>query len=146
MTVLDSIAPSSPALSAAARRFLEAPHFAVVATLNPKGGPLQAVIWYRLEDDTIVFNSRIGRKWPSNLQRDSRASVTVVDGYDYIAMRGEVQIDEDPILGQEVIADLTRRYQPNNQAAETQIAGFARQRRVTFKLRPSGIFERLSNE
>ena len=146
MTALDSIAPASPTLSAAACRFLEAPRFAVVATLNPDGSPVQAVIWYRLEDDTIVFNSRIGRKWPSNLQRDSRASVTVVDGYDYIEMRGEVEIDEDPELGQAVIAGLARRYQPNREAAKTQIAGFARERRVTFRLRPSGIFERLSND
>jgi PPOX class probable F420-dependent enzyme len=145
MTALDSIGPSSPTLSGAARRFLEAPHFAVVATLNPDGGPLQAVIWYRLEDDVIVFNSRIGRQWPANLERDRRVSVSVVDGYSYVEMRGEVEIDEDPELGQAVIAGLTRRYEPNKEAAEAQIAGFAKQRRVTFRLHPSRVFEHLSN-
>jgi PPOX class probable F420-dependent enzyme len=146
MTALDSIAPVSPTLSAAACRFLEAPRFAVVATLNPDGSPLQAVIWYRLEDDTIVFNSRLGRHWPTNIQHDRHVSITVVDGYDYIEMRGVVEIDEDPQLGQAVIAGLTRRYEPNREAAEARIAGFARERRVTFRLRPSGIFERLSND
>ena len=145
MTALDSIAPACPTFSAAACRFLEAPRFAVVATLNPDGSPLQAVIWYRLEDDTIVFNSRLGRHWPTNIQRDRHVSITVVDGYDYIEMRGEVEIDEDPQLGQAVIAGLTRRYESNGEAAETQITGFARERRVTFKLRPSRIFERLSS-
>ena len=145
MTALDSIAPACPTFSAAACRFLEAPRFAVVATLNPDGSPLQAVIWYRLEDDTIVFNSRLGRHWPTNIQRDRHVSITVVDGYDYIEMRGEVEIDEDPQLGQAVIAGLTRRYESNGEAAEAQNAGFARERRVTFKLRPSRIFERLSS-
>ena len=145
MTAL-AIAPAFPTLSAAACRFLEAPRFAVVATLNPDGSPLQAVIWYRLENDTIVFNSRLGRRWPTNVQRDRHVSITVVDGYDYIEMRGEVEIDEDPQLGQAVITGLTRRYEPNREAAEARIVAFAMERRVTFRLRPSGIFERLSND
>jgi len=40
------------------------------------------VIWYRLEDDTIIFNSRLGRQWPTNIQRDRHVSITVVDGYE----------------------------------------------------------------
>jgi PPOX class probable F420-dependent enzyme len=145
MTALDQTAPVSPALSARARRFLEAPRFAVIATLNPDGSPLQAVIWYRLEGDAIVFNSRFGRHWPTNLQNHRIASIMVADGYDYIEMRGEVEIDEDPVRGQEVIAGLTRRYQKDDAAAEAQIVGFAKERRVTFRLRPTHIFERLSD-
>jgi PPOX class probable F420-dependent enzyme len=146
MTALDSIASDRPTLSATVCRFLEAPRFAVVATLNPDGSPLQAVIWYRLEDDTIIFNSRLGRQWPTNIQRDRHVSITVVDGYDYIEMRGEVEIDEDPEIGQAIIAGLARRYQPNREAAEAQIASFAKERRVTFRLRPRRIFERLSGD
>ncbi len=117
-----------------------------MATLNPDGSPLQAVVWYRLEGDVIVFNSRVGRHWPNNLMRDRRVSITVADGYDYIDLRGEVEIDEDPANGQAVIAELTRRYHPNKEAAERQIAGFATERRVTFRLRPSLVFERLSGD
>jgi PPOX class probable F420-dependent enzyme len=142
MTVRDATA-SSPTLSADARRFLEAPRFAVVATLNPDGSPLQAVVWFRLDGDTIVFNSRVGRRWPSNLARDRRVSVTVSDGYNYVDLRGEVDIDNDPAVGQTVIADLSHRYRRSKEEAETEIAAFATQRRVTFRLRPSRIFERL---
>ena len=39
MNTLDHSVPYSPTLSDAARRFLEAPRFAVVATLNPDGSP-----------------------------------------------------------------------------------------------------------
>ena len=146
MTVRDVTANSSPTLSAEARRFLEAPRFAVVATVNPDGSPLQAVVWFRLEGDAIVFNSRVGRRWPSNLARDRRVSVTVSDGYNYVDLRGEVDIDNDPEVGQAVIADLSRRYRLSKEKAEADIAGFATQRRVTFRLRPSRIFERLPGD
>jgi PPOX class probable F420-dependent enzyme len=146
MTVSDATAPSSPTLSAEARRFLEAPRFAVIATINPDGSPLQAVVWFRLDGDTIVFNSRVGRRWPSNLARDRRVSVTVSDGYNYVDLRGEVDIDNDPAMGQTVIADLSRRYRRSKAEAEAEIVGFATQRRVTFRLRPSRIFERLPGE
>jgi PPOX class probable F420-dependent enzyme len=146
MTVRDVTANSSPTLSADARRFLEAPRFAVVATVNPDGSPLQAVVWFRLEGDAIVFNSRVGRRWPSNLARDRRVSVTVSDGYNYVDLRGEVDIDNDPDVGQAVIADLSRRYRLSKEKAEADIAGFATQRRVTFRLRPSRIFERLPGD
>lgn len=144
MTATEPTARVSPTLSAKARRFLAAPRFAVVATLNPDGSPLGAVIWYRLEGDAIIFNSRVGRRWPTNIGRDRRVSITVVDGYEYVELRGEVEIDEDPVRGQTVIADLARRYQPDEAAAAAQIEAFATQLRVTFELRPTRIFERVS--
>lgn len=139
----DASSAPAPALSPAARLFLEAPRFAVVASLNPDGSPLQAVVWYLLDGDEIVFNSRLGRRWPSNLQRDRRVSLTVADGYEYIEFRGEVEIDEDPERGQAVIAALTHRYQPDREAAEAWIAANAKEHRVTLRLRPERIFERL---
>jgi PPOX class probable F420-dependent enzyme len=132
-------------LSAKARRFLAEPHFASVSVLNSDGSPLQAVIWYQLEDGAIVFNSRLGRHWPNNLMRDPRVSLMVADRYDYVEMRGRVDVDCDPIRGLDVISTLARRYQKNPDAAATQIAGFAREQRVTFVLRPERVFERLSD-
>ena len=146
MTAAEHAAPASPALSAAARRFLEPPRFGVISCLNADGSPFQAVIWYVLEGDVVVFNSRIGRRWPTNIGRDRRVSLTVADGYEYIEMHGEVEIDEDPIRGQEVIAGLTRRYEADKESADAQIAGFAKQSRVTFTLRPTRVFERLSGK
>ena len=135
MTASNRTAPISPALSAAARRFLELPRFAVVATLNPDGSPLQAVVWYNLAGDVIVFNSRVGRQWPTNLQRDRRVSITVADGYDYVDIRGSVEIDEDPVRGQAVIAATRNRVAddaPVDQAAgEVVIAGPSAPARTT---------------
>ncbi|MGA3029319.1 MAG: TIGR03618 family F420-dependent PPOX class oxidoreductase [Candidatus Limnocylindrales bacterium] len=129
-------------LSAAGRRFLDAPRYAVVATLNPDGSVLQAVIWYALEGDAIVFNSRVGRTWPANLARDPRVSLIVADGEDYIELRGEVEIDEDPVRGQKVIGDLARRHEPDEAARAALLAEFAGQHRVTFELHPTRIYER----
>ncbi len=141
MTATDQTVPAPRLLSDRGRRFLNAPRYAVVATLNPDGGVLQAAVWYQLQGDVIIFNSRVGRTWPANLQRDRRVSFIVVDGEDYIEMRGEVEIDEDPARGQKVIAELARRYEPDQNPA-AQIAGFAGQHRVTFELRPARVYER----
>jgi PPOX class probable F420-dependent enzyme len=146
MTAAEHAAPASPALSAAARRFLEPPRFGVISCLNADGSPFQAVIWYMLEGDVVVFNSRIGRHWPTNIGRDRRVSLTVLDGYEYVEMGGEADIDEDPVRGQAVIASLARRYRENPATVEEQIAEFAKQSRVTFTLRPTRVIERLSGK
>jgi PPOX class probable F420-dependent enzyme len=144
---IDSVVDSTPAarLSTKARQFLTEPRFAAVSVLSPDGSPLQAVIWYELEDDSIIFNSRLGRHWPANLMRDQRVSLMVADGYDYVEMRGRVEVDCDETRGLAVISELTHRYQKDPEAAAAQIAGFAREQRVTFVLRPERIFERLSD-
>jgi hypothetical protein len=49
-------------------------------------------------------------------------------------------------MGQTVIADLSRRYRRSKAEAEAEIVGFATQLRVTFRLRPSRIFERLPGD
>lgn len=137
-----SSSPTPPVLSAYGRRFLETPKYAVVATLNPDGSALQAVVWYCVQGDAIVFNSRVGRTWPANLGRDPRVSFIVADGEDYIEMRGEVTIDDDPVRGLRVIGELAGRYDPERNPAD-RAAAFAGQHRVTFELRPTRIYERL---
>ncbi len=133
-----------PTLSPAARRFLEEPRVGVVATINPDGSVLQAPIWYRLEGDDIVFNSRVGRRWPANLDRDPRVSFVVPRGNDYVAVAGEVQIDPDPERGVRVILELAARYE-GSEAATSDTDQFNTQQRVTFRLRPTKIFESLED-
>ena len=58
------------------------------------------MIWYRLEDDgRIMINSRIGRRWPTNLLRDARVSLAVTssgDGYSWVGLTGRVDhVDDD---------------------------------------------------
>lgn len=118
------------------RRFLTRPvRYATIATINRDGSPHQTVVWYLLRDDQLVLNSREGRRWPTNLRRDPRISVTVEDGLDAVVLGGEVEIDDDPARAQADIAELARRYDDPAEA-EREIARFRTEQRVSFILRP----------
>jgi PPOX class probable F420-dependent enzyme len=74
-----------------ARELLEQPHHAVVSTLNENGSIHSTVAWIDVEDGTASLNSAVGRKWPSNIDRDPRVSITVYDQsnpYEYVEIRG----------------------------------------------------------
>lgn len=133
-----------PRLSDRVRRFLEAPNYASLATLDPDGSPRQAVVWYRLDSDAILVNSRADRRWPQNLRRDGRASVAVfdtVDPYVWVGLTAEVDtIDDDPVRGVADIQALSHRYHPGDERRARQFEG---QSRVTFRLRVTGVHEHL---
>jgi PPOX class probable F420-dependent enzyme len=132
------------------RAFLVAPgRFATLATLDPDGAPRQAVVWYRVDpDDRIVVNSADGRRWPANLRRDRRCSITVLDaadGYAFVALTGHVaEVIDDQAVAQADIAGLARHYHAADPgAAERVIAGFRAQHRVTFRIAVQAIHDHL---
>jgi PPOX class probable F420-dependent enzyme len=85
------------ALSDEICRLLDGPHFAVLATINPDGGPQTSAMWVGREGDDVLFSTVAGRRKHRNLERDPRASVTVLDAdpYNYVELRGRVTIEED---------------------------------------------------
>ena len=128
-------------LSSEERAFLDAPRFAVVATVGPDGAPYQAVVWYLVDGDTLVVNSADGRRWPANLRRDSRVDITIEDGYRYVQLSGIVEIDDDQERAQADIAAMAFRYHADDPAAAEELiaARFRLQHRVSFRLRPQTI-------
>ncbi len=126
-----------PELDAPTRTFLEAPdRFATIATIDPDGAPLLAVIWYRLEaDGSMMINSLVGRRWPDNLLRDPRISVLVEHGYDYVAMRGEVEVLHEGWAAVDDILALAAMYHTGEEL-ERKSAGFRTQARISFLFRP----------
>jgi PPOX class probable F420-dependent enzyme len=132
------------------RAFLAAPgRFVTLATLDADGAPRQAVIWYRLDaDGRLTINSAEGRRWPANLRRDPRCSLTVqkpANAYSFVALEGRVveTIDEQAIA-QADIADLARRYHADDPAAaERVIAVFRTQHRVTFRVEILAVHDHL---
>jgi PPOX class probable F420-dependent enzyme len=123
------------------RAFLAAPgRFATLATVDPDGAPRQAVIWYRLDPDgRVTINSADGRRWPANLRRDPRCSLSVADpadAYSFVALVGRVaEVIDDQALAQADIAGLAHRYHADEPAkAEVAIARFRTQHRVTFRI------------
>ena len=81
------------------RRLLDGPNFAVLATLNPDGGPQTSAMWLGRDGDDVLFSTVAGRRKHKNLLRDPRASVVVIDAedpYNYAELRGKViSMDED---------------------------------------------------
>ena len=123
-------------LPPAARRFLDTPgRYAVIATLGDDGVPHQAVIWYALDERGLIINSRVGRRWPTDLLRDPRVSLTV-DASDVPSGRESyVTVQARAVVvatGAEAMADiqmLARRYgQPPD--------GWRGQERISFQLDP----------
>lgn len=132
------------------RGFLAAPvRFATLATVDPDGGPRQAVVWYRLDPDgRITVNSADGRRWPANLRRDPRCSVAVLDGADgyvFVALVGRVvETIDDQAVAQADIAGLARSYHADEPAqAEAVIARFRTQHRVSFRIEIVAVHDHL---
>lgn len=121
----------------AARRFLDAARIATISTIDPDGAPHQAVVWYALEGDDLLINSRRGRHWPRNLERDGRISVAVPDtnGTDHwVGIKGTAAFLRD---GEAAVADIqamARRYGGDPDA-------YSGQDRVTFLVTVDSTFE-----
>lgn len=133
--------PSQPPLELPAhiRGFLEARlRHAVIATLNGDGSAHQTVIWFLLRDGLIVVNSRAGRRWPSNLLRDPRISLTVEEGDDAVTISGTAHVEGDAAQAQADIAEMAYRYYGADKA-EHEIARFQTEQRLRFVLRPRTI-------
>ena len=130
------------------RVFLDDLRFATIATTDPDGTPRQAVIWYTLEGDELVINSRVGRRWPSNLLRDPRLSIAVsdgTDGYRWVGLTGTARAVTDQAIAQADIAGMARRYHADDPAkAERLIRDrFSQQERISFRFRPDAVHDHL---
>ena len=72
------------------------PNHAVVSTFNEDGSIHSTVVWVSLEDGRLAVNSAVGRKWPTNLERNPAITVLVYDEtnpYEYVEVRGRVAED-----------------------------------------------------
>ena len=136
-------AQTDPTLPDTVRRFLEDHRFGVVGSVNPDGSAQQALVWYLVVGDTIVVNSKEGRRWPSNLRRDRRMSFAVYDGASWVGLNGGVEVVDDPVLAQADIATMARLNDPPDVAAAS-IRIFEGQQRVSFLLRPTAIHAEIS--
>jgi PPOX class probable F420-dependent enzyme len=133
--------PNPTVLSDPIYAFVAAPlRFATLATIDPDGGPRQAVVWYSMDPEgRITVNSRDGRRWPENLRRDPRCSLAIADGanpYAFVALTGRVvEVIDDQVAAQADGAEVARIYHADDPArAERVVARFRTQRRVLFRI------------
>lgn len=119
------------------RQFLAEPRFATIATLDSDGAPHQAVVWYLLEDDTLLVNSRRERRWPQNLLRDPRIALAVYERDEpehWVGVRGTAELLRDGDAATADIMAMARRY-------GTDPDRYRGQDRVTFRVQLERTFE-----
>lgn len=118
-------------LSPAVRAFLQDARFAVLATINADSTPQQSVVWYELQGDLIMMNTKRGRVKDRNLRRDPWASICVHDGDRYVTLKGRVEIVDDPTTALSDIRKLAVRYHGEEVAGQQVRDQFSKERRVT---------------
>jgi PPOX class probable F420-dependent enzyme len=130
-------------LSERARAFLNEHRFAVLATYNDDNTIQQTVMWYLLEGDTILRNTKKGRKKYNNIRRDPRVSVCIPDGYIYVTINGTVELIEDQEIAQRDIYRLSALNHGERAAQEQMREQFSKEQRVTIRLHIEHIIEDL---
>lgn len=122
-----------------AKRWLDAPTFVTLATLDPDGSPQCSVLWVARDGDDVVMSTVKGRRKHANLLRDSRATLLVTDPdnpYAYLEVRGRVTMSEQG--ARELIDDLNEKYTGSrpypHDPPEAQ--------RVVLRLRPEKVVAR----
>jgi PPOX class probable F420-dependent enzyme len=136
-------------ITSAIRALLDRPIVATLASIDEDGRPRQAVIWYRLDgDDRILVNSLAGRRWPTNLLRDGRASLAVTDPddpYAWIGIDATVnQVVDDVEVARDDIVALAHRYH-DNQPEAGMIRRFRSQQRLSFRLAIDAVHDHLED-
>lgn len=135
-------AEAAPAIELApnVRSFLTSspPRYGTLATVNSDGSPHQIVIWYLLRGDEVVVNSRRGRKWPANLEREGRGNLAVYEAEDNVILNCAVERIYDGEQAHADIAEMAHLYDPPDVAAN-EIRRFNSEDRVSFVLRPTKV-------
>ncbi|GAC1668401.1 MAG: hypothetical protein NVS9B8_10730 [Candidatus Limnocylindrales bacterium] len=128
---------TSIALPDAIHAFLDQPRVATIATLSEDGRAHQAVVWFGLDGGDLLLNSRRGRRWPTNLDRDPRISMAVIDSAlrdHWVGVKGLALFLRDGEAGLRDIQAMARRYDGDPEA-------YIGQDRVTYRVVIESTFE-----
>jgi PPOX class probable F420-dependent enzyme len=80
-------------LSAEAKKLIDRPNFAHLATLMPDGSPQSTPVWVGREGDRLIICTSDGSLKGRNTQRDPRVALSMVDfedPYSEVQIRGRV--------------------------------------------------------
>ena len=80
-------------LTGGARRLLDEPNMAHLATILPDGSPHSVPLWIGVQGDRVAFLTGPGSRKARNIERDPRVSISVTDRQQPFAMaqvRGRV--------------------------------------------------------
>src|SRR5687768_4569613 len=96
--------PRADRLSAGGVAFLQEKQIAIISTIMPDGSPQATPVWVDVEPDGshILINTVVGHLKASNIDRDPRVAVTVVDGQNSwrtLVVRGVIEEKRGPDQG-----------------------------------------------
>ena len=81
-------------LSPEAKKLVDRPNFAHLATLLPDGSPQSTPVWIGLEGEHLVVCTSDGSLKAKNTRRDPRVALSIVDSenpYEEVQIRGRVE-------------------------------------------------------
>jgi len=99
-------------LSEKAKKLIDRPNFAHLATLMPDGSPQSVPVWIGREGERIVVCTGEGSLKARNTRRDPRVALSIVDfanPYDEVQIRGRV-IERRPDPELKVLDPISNKY------------------------------------
>ena len=96
-----------------ARKLIDDPNFAYLATVGKDGAPQVTPVWIDRDGDTIRINTAKGRAKDRNMRRDPRVAISIADAddpYERVEIRGRVVGTVDEPEAREHINRLNRKY------------------------------------
>lgn len=121
------------------RGLLDAPHPAVLTTLNPDGGPQSSVVWVTREGGDLLVSTERGRRKARNILRDGRVGLTVFDlanPFLYAEIRGTATVTED--AGRALAVRIAEEYLGPG-GGKDFVAAPAEQVRVVVRITPTAV-------
>jgi PPOX class probable F420-dependent enzyme len=89
------------------------PNFAALTTMLESGFPQTNIVWVDADDEHVLINTEVGRQKYTNVQRDPRVAVAVIDRdnpYHYVEVRGRVVGETRGKEAREHIDKLSQKY------------------------------------
>jgi PPOX class probable F420-dependent enzyme len=102
----------SHTLSPEAKKLIDRPNFAHLATLMPDGSPLSTPVWVGREGDRLVICTSEGSLKGKNTCRDPRVALSIVDfddPYSEVQIRGRV-VERRPDPELKVMDPISHKY------------------------------------
>jgi PPOX class probable F420-dependent enzyme len=99
-------------LSPEAKKLIDGPNFAHLATLMPDGTPQSTPVWLGREDEYLVICTSDGSLKARNTRRDPRLALSIVDfdnPYEEVQIRGRV-IERRPDPELKVMDPISHKY------------------------------------
>lgn len=108
---------------------------ATLATLDPAGRPQLTEVWFLADDGEVKISLNTARQKVSNLQRDPRCSLLLLDlanPYRYVELRGDavVTADDDYAFADRLGAKYGADLRENDRPGETRVVVTVRPARV----------------